>query len=154
MAQEAVTSTSSPGTVTWPLTDNLGSVRNMVDDTDAVIDRLVYDSFGQVASETNAAVQHLQGYAGGIADPDTGLVNFWHRLYDPTVGRWISEDPIGFDAGAKLYAYVDDAATMNIYSSGEAPNKKQTAPSMPHELTDKPGAIREGHWGDFLVETP
>ena len=65
MAQEAVSSPSSAGTVTWPLTDNLGSVRDVVDSTGAVIDHLVYDSFGQVASETNSAAPHLQGYAGG-----------------------------------------------------------------------------------------
>jgi len=98
LAEEDVTSLTSPGTVTWPLTDNLGTVRDIVDSTGAVIDHLVYNSFGQVASESAPTVHHLQGYAGGISDPDTGLVNFWERWYDPAVGRWISEDPMEFAA--------------------------------------------------------
>lgn len=34
-------------------------------------------------------------------------------MYDPTVGRWLSEDPIGFEAGdANLNRYVGNAATL------------------------------------------
>ena len=41
LAEEDVTSLASPGNVTWPLTDNLGTVRDIVDSTGAVIDHLV-----------------------------------------------------------------------------------------------------------------
>src|SRR6185437_14819205 len=64
MAEEGVTSLTSPGTVTWPLTDNLGTVRDIVDSTGAVIDHLVYNSLGQVAYESAPTMHHLQGYTG------------------------------------------------------------------------------------------
>src|SRR6185437_13299398 len=122
MAEEAVTSLTSPGTVTLPLMDNLGTVRDIVDSTGAVIDHLVYNSFGQVVSESAPTVHHLQGYAGGITDADTGLVSDWHRWYDPAVGRWISEDPIGFAAGdANLSRYVGNDVTNNTDRTGLQP---------------------------------
>jgi len=44
---------------------------------------------------------------GGIYDPDTGLVRFGARDYDPEVGRWTSKDPLLFNGGdSNLYAYV------------------------------------------------
>lgn len=30
------------------------------------------------------------------------------RYYDPRLGRFISEDPIGFEAGVNFYSYVDN----------------------------------------------
>jgi hypothetical protein len=83
MAQEDV----SAGTVTWPLTDNLNSVRDVVNASGAVIDHLVYNSFGQIASESDSSAPHLQGDTGAFTDPLTGLVNDWHRWYDPVTGN-------------------------------------------------------------------
>ncbi len=37
---------------------------------------------------------------------ETGLYYYRARYYDPTVGRFISEDPIGFGGGINFYAYV------------------------------------------------
>lgn len=34
----------------------------------------------------------------------------FHRWYDPAVGRWLSEDPLGLAAGdANLYRYVGNS---------------------------------------------
>ncbi len=47
------------------------------------------------------------GFAGGLWDPDTLLVRFGLRDYDPETGRWTAKDPIGFGGGdANLYGYV------------------------------------------------
>ncbi len=40
-------------------------------------------------------------------------------MYDPTIGRWISEDPIGFKAGdANLYRYVGNRSTTHTDPTG------------------------------------
>ena len=47
-----------------------------------------------------------------------------HRWYDATVGAWISQDPIGFEAGdANLYRYVGNMPTVLVDPSGLSPPK-------------------------------
>ncbi len=42
-------------------------------------------------------------------DPDTGLIHFGFREYDPTIGRFISPDPLGYAGGdVDLYGYCLD----------------------------------------------
>jgi RHS repeat-associated protein len=48
------------------------------------------------------------GFAGGLYDPDTGLVRFGARDRDVSVGRWTAKDPIGFDGGGNLFVYVGE----------------------------------------------
>src|SRR5690606_364912 len=79
--------------------DHLGSVRLVVDtDTGEVLQELRYGPFGEVLVDTNPGFQPF-GFAGGLYDPDTGLVRFGARDYDPEVGRWTSKDPIGLSGG-------------------------------------------------------
>ncbi|REK25141.1 MAG: RHS repeat-associated core domain-containing protein, partial [Planctomycetota bacterium] len=125
LADEAVTNLTSAGDVLWPLADNLGTVRDLaeyddVGDTTSVVNHITYDAFGNVTSETAAAVDHLFGYTGRAFDDETGLQNNLHRWFDPVTGRWASEDPIGFAAGdANLYRYVGNFSTGAIDPRGE-----------------------------------
>src|SRR5207302_10908765 len=61
------------GDLFWMLTDNLGSVRDIVDSSGAVRDHLVYDSYGKVTSESNPAVVETYGYTGRERDTESGL---------------------------------------------------------------------------------
>ncbi len=89
------------------LSDHLGSVRMIVDDvTGEVAQRMDYDPWGKVMGDSNTGFQ-VFGFAGGLYDPDTGLVRFGARDYDAEMGRWTSKDPIGFGGGdSNLYGYV------------------------------------------------
>jgi len=94
------------------LTDHLNTVRdiakyNSQTDTTTVVNHLVYDAFGKVTSETNPAVDSLFLFTARPFDPDTQLQNNLNRWYDARVGRWLSEDPVGFAGGdGNLYRYV------------------------------------------------
>ena len=94
------------GGVTYAMVrDHLGSIRLVVDTaTGAVAQRIDYDAFGRVLTDTNPGFQPF-GFAGGLYDPDTDLVRFGARDYDPRTGRWLTRDPILFDGGTNLYAY-------------------------------------------------
>ena len=112
LADEAVTSLAAAGEILWPLADHLGTIRDLVTHNstthaNTVANHRNYDAFGNLASETNAAIDQVFGYTGRQFDESTGLQNNLNRWYDPLTGRWISEDPIGFAAGdMNLYRYV------------------------------------------------
>lgn len=56
---------------------------------------------------------------GGLFDADTKLIRFGARDYDPTVGRWTTKDPIGFNGGdTNLYAYVGGDPMSYVDPSG------------------------------------
>lgn len=86
--------------------------------TGEVMQRIEYDEFGAVVSDTNPGFQPF-GFAGGLYDRDTGFVRFGTRDYDTRTGRWTTKDPIGFGGGdANLYAYVFNDPVNNIDPSG------------------------------------
>lgn len=87
------------------LRDHLGSVRLVVNtSTGNVVQSLTYGPWGEVLQDTNPGFQPF-GYAGGLYDPDTRLVRFGARDYDPRTGRWTCKDPLGLGAGSNLYGY-------------------------------------------------
>ncbi|MGB9618281.1 MAG: RHS repeat domain-containing protein [Desulfomonilaceae bacterium] len=77
------------------------------------------DAFGRVTSESNPAVDSLFLFTARPFDPDTGLQNNLNRWYDFRVGRWLSEDPIGFAAGDEnLYRYVRNDVPTSLDPRG------------------------------------
>jgi RHS repeat-associated protein len=107
------------GGVTYRLVhDERGSIRLVVSTaTGTVVQRLAYDPWGRVTSDTNPAFQPF-GYAGGLTDPTTGLIRFGARDYDPTTTQWLSRDPIGFTGGPNHYAYADGDPVNRIDPTG------------------------------------
>jgi RHS repeat-associated protein len=103
------------------VTDNLGSPRYAVNTANGGIAPLSvdYTAFGKVAG---TGVDWIPvGYAGGIFDEETGLIQFGARHYDTSVGRWISKDPILFDGRqANLYVYVGNDPVNQSDPSGLA----------------------------------
>ncbi len=89
------------------ISDHLGSPRLVVDIADGTVaQRLDYDEFGNVTTDSNPGFQPF-GFAGGLYDRHTELLRFGARDYDPETGRWTAKDPIGFRGGdLNLYGYV------------------------------------------------
>jgi len=110
--------------VQWVLTDHLNTVRDIAQfdpETGAtiVVNHLVYDAFGRVTAESNAAVDSLFLFTARPFDEDTQLQNNLNRWYDAAVGRWPSEDPIGFDGGdSNLSRYARNNVVIHVDASG------------------------------------
>lgn len=67
----------------------------------------------------------LLGYAYDAA------TNYRARYYDPTTGRFLSEDPVGVDGGVELYEYAEGSPTNLSDPAGLCP------PSMCDDLLKK-----------------
>jgi RHS repeat-associated protein len=109
-------------------------VRDVVDDSGRLRLHREFDAFGQITEETHYDTDGLEvgppasqygyvdvafAFTGRLFDRATGLQNNLNRWYDPSVGRWMSEDPIGFESGdANLYRYVGNAPTADTDPSG------------------------------------
>ncbi|MBY0578586.1 MAG: hypothetical protein K2P57_06025 [Burkholderiales bacterium] len=78
-----------------------------------------YTAFGdRLIGQTGTSANRLQ-YTGREMD-STGLYYYRARYYDPTIGRFLSEDPLGFAAGINFYAYVNNNPINANDPSGQA----------------------------------
>ena len=104
------------------LSDERGSVRLVVDTaTGAVAQQLSYDEFGRVTADSNPGFQPF-GFAGGLYDPDTGLVRFGARDYSSETGAWTARDPLLFQGRSlNLYQYAFADPVNNADPLGTGP---------------------------------
>ena len=78
-----------------------------------------YDTFGKLQGQTAAGIMQRRGavyeqplrYAGQYQDNESGLHYNLFRYYEPEVGRFTTQDPIGLAGGMNLYAYVTNPLT-------------------------------------------
>jgi RHS repeat-associated protein len=91
------------GALTYFHTDALGSVIRTTGSAGAVLTTRQYDALGKLELDATS------GYAftGREWDSAVGLYYYRARYYDPKIGRFVSEDPIGFKGGGpNFYSYV------------------------------------------------
>jgi RHS repeat-associated protein len=109
------------GSTTYRLvTDQVGSVRLVVNtSTGAVVERIDYDEFGNVLSDTGSVRMTPFGFAGGLWDRDSGLVRFGARDYNSETARWIAKDARRFAAReVNLYARTHSDPMNFVDASG------------------------------------
>jgi len=87
------------------LSDALGSTLELRDAAQNQTVEYTYDPYGNTAS--SAASTNGIKYTGREQDLED-LYYYRNRYYKPSVGRFISEDPIGLAGGSNTYAYVSE----------------------------------------------
>lgn len=90
--------------------DATGHTVALTDSAKTIVNAYAYTPFGTLANQQESIAQPFKfvGRYGVMTEPN-GWYYMRARYYDPQVGRFISEDPKGFDGGdVNLYAYVHD----------------------------------------------
>ncbi len=99
------------GTVSYYLEDRMGSIVGLTGANQAVSDTFRYDAWGNVLQgqgTTNPAYQWV-GEEGYYLNPDAGLYLLGMRHYSPTLGRFVTRDPLNSGAADdRHYRYAKD----------------------------------------------
>lgn len=111
-----------------PLHDIAGNVAHLINPQNRqVLESYEYTAFGQVSifnaegqQEDTSLVGNSWQFAEKRSDGKSGLILFGLRFYDPTTGRWISQDPIGLLDGPNSYAYLHNNPLNNLDRFGLA----------------------------------
>lgn len=92
----------------WLHADERGSVIGWSGSSGSMIATRSYDEWGvmsDAAAVTGGAGGRF-GYTGQAWVPELGLYYYKARYYSPTLGRFVSADPIGAAGGINLYDYT------------------------------------------------
>jgi RHS repeat-associated protein len=88
--------------------DGLGSITSLTDPAGALAATYTYDSFGFLTASTGSATNWFR-YTARQFDSSTALYYYRARYYDPSIGRFISEDPVRMKGGINSYRYVSNS---------------------------------------------
>ena len=91
LAGTQLISQTRSGATSYYLQDGQGSVRGLTNAAGTLIDSYAYSAFGETLSHTGTTTNPYQ-YAGQQFDAATGLYNLRARNYDPSDGRFLSQD--------------------------------------------------------------
>jgi RHS repeat-associated protein len=147
---------TSSGTF-FMLPDVLGSTAAVADSSGAIQASYTYDPFGNTGISGLAGINPFQ--FTGRENEGNGLYYYRARYYNPLLGRFLSEDPIGLMAnrGANAYVYADNEPTDLVDPLGLDP---VSAPGFLESLIPVWGSGRQavhdfqcGNWGWGLVNT-
>jgi len=98
------------GVTSYYEVDGLSSTTSLSNGAGALAQTYMFDSFGNLTASTGSLTNPFR-YTARDFDSETGLQFSRARYYDPQAGRFISEDPMRFDAGINFYRYVKNNAT-------------------------------------------
>ncbi|HLJ56536.1 MAG TPA: RHS repeat-associated core domain-containing protein, partial [Chthonomonadaceae bacterium] len=142
--------TSSPASKYYH-TDALGSTRGITDASQSVTDAVLYDAFGMTVSRSGSTATPF-GFVGAAqyqTDADSGLMLLGHRMYDASIGRFISSDPA--QDGDNWYAYCGGNPLEGTDPEGLA-DKSQN--SRPHKGNDPLMELPDDELDRRIRETP
>jgi len=102
------------GTGYYYVTDQLGSIQQLVSASGTIVTQYAYDPYGNQSTVVGGTVASDFGYAGYFNHAASGLNFTLYRAYDPVHARWLNRDPIGESGGINLYVYVRGNPTSLI----------------------------------------
>jgi RHS repeat-associated protein len=110
------------------LTDSLGSVMALVDETQTKTDTFTYWPFGEERTRTGTTPTPFRfGGTGGSYNDSTSRNYARRRVLRKDQARWLTPDPIGFAGGeSNLYAAFSNSPTSRVDFTGLESCKDRT----------------------------
>jgi RHS repeat-associated protein len=115
--------------------DGNGNVIMLINNYQSIVAKYLYDTFGNMISKSGLlADANLYRFSSKEAHPNSGLVYYLYRYYDPNLQRWPNRDPIlepGFETVRNVldfhlrrsYIEVDDEPDLYRFVRNHAPNE-------------------------------
>ncbi|MCX5698906.1 MAG: hypothetical protein NTX01_04335, partial [Candidatus Omnitrophica bacterium] len=103
------------GVTTWFHNIHNGptNVSHLTNSTGAVVQKYAFDAFGNITTQAGSTTNNYRFQTKEL-HPQSGLVYFGSRWYNPTIGRWMSPDPLGMVDGPNVYCYLSNNPINDI----------------------------------------
>lgn len=121
---------SGPAAIQYLHDDSLGSVQTTTASDASVVETRHFDTFGDARGSLVSSTPMPYGYTGQEQDSELGLVNMHGRLYDPTLGQFMSADPViqaPFSQGLNRFAYAFNSPLNYTDPSGYSAEESEAA---------------------------
>jgi RHS repeat-associated protein len=131
--------------------DGVNSVTSLSNSVGTLANTYTYDAFGKLTTSTGTLTNPFQ-YTAREFDPETGIHEYRSRYYDQNLGRFLSEDPVGFSNETyNLYDYVSgDPVDFNDPSGNTKIHGNWCGPNWTGGQTEKyiPSHDKNGYYKD------
>ncbi|MEU7277248.1 RHS repeat-associated core domain-containing protein [Streptomyces sp. NPDC045431] len=120
-AGQTVAVRSDDGKVSFVASDHHGTGELAIDATTGAVSQRRFDPYGVERGKATGTWPGEKGYVGGTIDASTGLTHLGAREYDPTIGKFISVDPlIDYLQPQQIngYAYANNSPVTHADPSG------------------------------------
>jgi RHS repeat-associated protein len=135
------------GARSYPLFDGVGSVTTLTDATGAVVGRVRYSAFG--VPHSSGVTENTVSFTGHQFNTATGLFFARARYYDPTLGRFLSQDP---EWAVNLYVYALNAPLTFTDPTGRAASIEDEINRIKGQLANLRASNKRGIFNDLIKQ--
>ncbi|TDD87298.1 type IV secretion protein Rhs [Saccharopolyspora karakumensis] len=113
------------------VTDLVGAPTELVNDQGEIVWFHRATLWGRTVEDSRTGVETPLRFPGQYFDAETGLHYNLYRYYDPSTGRYVTQDPLGLTPSPNPHSYVlnptgwiDPLGLMNCREAGSTPNTR------------------------------